>query len=427
MLVRMRFGLVWSVVLGAGCYSPSYKDCEVTCATGNGCPSGLTCDQTLGVCRTEGHGQACGAPVDDTAMAPDSNQACWPYAPTNYAPCEPDFPPAVDYTYGSGQIDTDAGTFQGPPGTPLMQIGSIYLSGGTRVRLLHVTSFSLPSASTTLFVRGDLPLLVVSEGNIDINGQIDATGAVKTPGAGCSAGLGEGHANPGSTGGGGGGFLSGGGLGGAAGTGTSGGVGGAVIGTAMQRPLVAGCPGAAGGTPSATGAPAGAGGFGGGAVELAARGTITINGRIVAGGAGGAIGMYSNPITQCPNGCATGGGGGGAGGAIVLEATSVTFAPNATACATGGGGGQGAANDPTQQGKPGNPGTCVGGGGGNGNNIGGSGGDGSISQTDASPGKAPAAGASGAGGGGGGGAGRIRIHASNITASPSQIVPAATP
>lgn len=63
----VRFAITWFVVCGFGCYGPSYKDCEVTCATGNGCPSGLTCDDALGVCRTEGHGVACGTTNEDSA------------------------------------------------------------------------------------------------------------------------------------------------------------------------------------------------------------------------------------------------------------------------------------------------------------------------------------------------------------------------
>lgn len=52
-----------------GCYSPGYRDCEVTCGGGS-CPSGFVCDQ--GVCRIEGFSGACGATTTDDAKIIDS-------------------------------------------------------------------------------------------------------------------------------------------------------------------------------------------------------------------------------------------------------------------------------------------------------------------------------------------------------------------
>ena len=54
----MRFAFLLALV---GCYSPGYRDCEVTCGGGT-CPSGFVCDQ--GVCRVEGFSGACGATID---------------------------------------------------------------------------------------------------------------------------------------------------------------------------------------------------------------------------------------------------------------------------------------------------------------------------------------------------------------------------
>ncbi len=48
-----------------GCYSPGYRDCEVTCGGGT-CPSGFVCDQ--GVCRVEGFSGACGSTTHDARM-----------------------------------------------------------------------------------------------------------------------------------------------------------------------------------------------------------------------------------------------------------------------------------------------------------------------------------------------------------------------
>lgn len=53
------------LLLVVGCYSPSYRDCEVTCASGQ-CPAGLRCDN--GVCRLPGMTGACGAPMGDVPV-----------------------------------------------------------------------------------------------------------------------------------------------------------------------------------------------------------------------------------------------------------------------------------------------------------------------------------------------------------------------
>lgn len=54
----MRVALLLALV---GCYSPAYRDCEISC-TGGACPSGYVCDR--GVCRVEGFGGLCGVRSD---------------------------------------------------------------------------------------------------------------------------------------------------------------------------------------------------------------------------------------------------------------------------------------------------------------------------------------------------------------------------
>src|SRR5690242_890533 len=67
--VRVLGVAILSVI--AACYSPSYRDCEITCASGS-CPGGFVCDQ--GVCRVEGFSGACGAtPEDGGTDAADPN------------------------------------------------------------------------------------------------------------------------------------------------------------------------------------------------------------------------------------------------------------------------------------------------------------------------------------------------------------------
>lgn len=82
------------------------------------------------------------------------------------------------------------------------------------------------------------------------------------------------------------------------------------------------------GAGTAPGAKGGRGGPAGGAVYVASKTSITVNGTVAANGAGGMGGSAQ-----------VGGGGGGAGGMIVLEAPSV--ARNGTLVANGGGGGEG--------------------------------------------------------------------------------------
>jgi hypothetical protein len=55
--------LLCVALVATGCYSPSFEDCKVSCASGNGCPDGFSC--ISGVCRLGGRTGACLAPPDD--------------------------------------------------------------------------------------------------------------------------------------------------------------------------------------------------------------------------------------------------------------------------------------------------------------------------------------------------------------------------
>lgn len=61
-MVHIR-ALLCVALVATGCYSPSWGDCNVTCASGNGCPDGFEC--LGGVCRLGGRTGACLAPGDD--------------------------------------------------------------------------------------------------------------------------------------------------------------------------------------------------------------------------------------------------------------------------------------------------------------------------------------------------------------------------
>lgn len=54
---------------GMGCYSPSYKDCEVGCAAGS-CPDGLEC--RAGMCRVGESTQSCGEVLGDAGIGRDT-------------------------------------------------------------------------------------------------------------------------------------------------------------------------------------------------------------------------------------------------------------------------------------------------------------------------------------------------------------------
>ena len=172
---------------------------------------------------------------------------------------------------------------------------------------------------------------------------------------------------------------------------------GPVYGDADLVPLYGGSGGGAGADEIA------AGGDGGGAIQISAGGTLTVNadGVIDASGEGG-YGARRG-----------GGGGGGAGGGVLLEAAAISIAGSVGAPGGGGGGGRdnwgderaghGSRWDPPDElrGLPGGGrGPVYGGTGGLGSSE--AGGNGENGQTKHDP--------NGAGGGGGGGAGRIRLN-----------------
>lgn len=272
-------------------------------------------------------------------------------------------------------------------------------------------SLSVPSGAT-LAGGGNHSLVLLVDGDVDIAGTVhvaassDFAGRTPPGGAAGAPGLISGTAadgeGPGGGGGGAGSPDGGGGGGGLGSTGGDGGpmtpgVGGPVVGNISLVPLVAGSGGGAGG------APGGGGGRGGGAVQISARGSISVSGTINAcgeGGDGGQIQMMMDMTTGEITIATGGGGGGGSGGSVLLEAHSVSI--DGIVAANGGAGGQGSFQDESQvDGADGDP-EVVPAPSTGGNNAGGAGsgldgvaGDGLTNNE---------------GGGGGGGAGRIRIN-----------------
>ena len=412
------------MLVSVGCYSPSYGDCQISCASGAGCPSGLRCDGT-GMCRPANTVGNCPGGTGDGGMqadaSPDASFACWSgvQPPANFDPCN-GFPGTSAFSFVAGAVfDTDVHTYNGTPAP-----GGIYHDPTTNgsVWLLHVTSFDIPSPQH-FNVRGSLPLLIVSDTSITIEGVINATAGVKLAPIGC-ADLSGTSSTTGSGGGGGGGGGNGGkgGGGGPSSIGTLGGLGDSFHNNPSLSPLAPGCPGGAGGSDTNAGTMSGGGigGNGGVAIELAAQNTIMLSSGalILAGGGPGSNGIASTSV-----GTASGGGGGGAGGAILLEAPMIMIPGGTSVCAGGGGGGQGGSTGGS--GGIALSGSCVVATGGNGATSGGPGGDGSIDQSIAGGvGQVGMTGANNGGGGGGGGAGRIRLH--GMVTLGGQIVPQPT-
>jgi hypothetical protein len=258
-------------------------------------------------------------------------------------------------------LDTTALTLTGPGTEGLTLDVRDHDPAGSQIAILHVGDLTVGSAATVRVV-GNLPFVVISSGDIQLDGRIDAGGRGQTPGAG-GAGPGQGpgvgqsgsHDNDGpDSGGGGAGHATAGargsdgcrsGPGGFSDCGDtdlpSGGLAGESYGNPEVTTLTGGSGGGSGGSGSASGAPgcaAGQGGVGGGAVQLYAVGAITITGGggIQAGGGGGAGGNGLGGGSCAPSA----GGGGGSGGVIYLQAERIELA--GTLAANGGGGGAGA-------------------------------------------------------------------------------------
>lgn len=257
-------------------------------------------------------------------------------------------------------------------------------------------------AGKNLTVEGNNPVVFVALDTITIAGTFNgnARGDVAIAGGqevrttrAKGAGPGGGGAGTATAGGGGGSFCGVGGAG-AAESGNPSPVG-TTYGPAEITPLVGGSSGGAGDVGSA--------GPGGGAIQLVAGKSITIDasGLVHVGGGGGGFGGISGQEAN----------GGGSGGAILLESLAVSVA--GTLAANGGGGGAGTSSDVggTPPLDPGganatpNATPAAGGRSGIGPSSGGNG-----SAAASLNGTAGAFTAGNSGGGGGGGAGRIRIN-----------------
>ncbi len=270
--------------------------------------------------------------------------------------CQLQPPGPIDLSLqGDYVFDTFDGSLLAPGSTTKTFPPSAMVMGGLG---LSVDAFTIPP-STRLRVIGPRPLVVASWSTIEIMGEIDASSVLGQPGAGTNSDLmcvgraatAGGPHTGGGGGGGGGGHHGAGGNGGIGdivnpATGTAG-IGGGALATLPL--LLGGCGGARGGRGD-SGFAGGIGGRGGGAIQLTARNSLTITGKVHAGGEGGAGATASGNNNGDGDG---GGGGGGAGGMIGLDAPVVMVALGAVIAVNGGGGGGGADDQPGMRGASG--------------------------------------------------------------------------
>jgi hypothetical protein len=309
---------------------------------------------------------------------------------------EPLDPAAPDVRIDSEErLDTTACTHPWLPVSSAAQMG-----GGLIACVISAGTFTI-TARGTLTAAGTSPLVVVSAGDVLVEGTFDVSATGTTPGAGggrggagSGVGVGGEGRSPGAGGarsgvddggGGGGGLCGRGGDGG--GSVAPGGEGGAVVKGWDLVPIEGGSGGGDGGGSG------GAGGGGGGALQITSGTLIAIRATIHGGGGGGGAGERMTGA----------GGGGGSGGAVLLEAPEIRLeGVGRVSVAGGGGGGSGASGGngaPGEDGRlalasaSGGTGYASGGSGGGGATLGG--GNGGVQYN---------------GGGGGGGAGCILIR-----------------
>lgn len=313
--------------LDSGTLSDASIDVPTTCS-----PNTTTCSgQLLTVCDAQG------TPTNTPCNfgCAGSNDRCNDLAPSNGLSARLDVAATANplVLTGNASIDTSAGTVTNGNGSSVI-VTSMFVTGGP-VEIMAISVKSLSAGNVQ--VRGSRALAILVDENVTISGNLSASAAFDVPGAGAltTANAGACDGNPGGTGAG---YAgSGGGAhgtnGGAGGWQSSivGGQGGMAAGDPTNAPLRGGCPG---------GSLRGPGGAGGGAIQISARGSITIQaGAFVSAGGGAAQGWTANMTDACFSGSpCDAGGGGGAGGAILLEASSIAMDTNGGVVANGGAG-----------------------------------------------------------------------------------------
>jgi hypothetical protein len=341
---------------------------------------------------------ACSEETTSTAPADagaDSDAGGFPFKPTNVEVPTFSGVGAVQLDEDQCKIDGETGKLEktsGPVDPKTYTFAKVKQADGSEIAVFTMKSLTVDE-SANVAVFGALPVVLVAEEDVNVQGVIALVnygleptaggGSVSSDGNAGGPGGGKGGASDGYNAGGGGAYCGHGGKG----NGVSTAEGGATYGKPEISPLVAGSAGANS-----------AGGRGGGAIQIVAGKELTIGakGAIAAPGKGGG----------------NGGGGGGSGGAILLESSKVTISGKVAA---NGGGGSVFGEEGTPPAEMGHfddvpaAGVNTGGKGGAGAQV--NGGDGAITAGDPK-----------SAGGGGGGAGRIRINTATGSATVTGVV-----
>jgi hypothetical protein len=367
--------------------------------------------------------------VPDAPPTPDvpPGDPCleWMPAPAHFNPCAIMKPQGgLTLTVpGTYTYDTGFGVLEDPQSNAIAHVREELMQSNPVIRLISVENFTL-GPDSTLRVTGPIPLLIASWSTITVDGTIDVSSSTTIgPGAGYNTGTcnaaepgqpdnNDGDGDIGGGGGGGGGFGDDGGDGGDGGKGDGlGGGKGTALGASPAN-VRGGCPGAKGGKGDRDDG-GGGGGNGGGAIQLTARLSITINGKLHAGGQGGGGANADEPTNDLTRD--SGGGGGGSGGMLGLESSTIMLGTDAILAANGGAGGGGCDNGLAAIGEDGRLDDAKANKGGK-NGNGGDGGDGGHLG---SPAGVEGQGGDSGGGGGGGGVGYIIMSTTPmITGSP---------
>lgn len=217
-------------------------------------------------------------------------------------------------------------------------IGTDVTQAGVPLLVFTFSSFTLNSGLSITFTNytGGSGVAFLSQSDMTIGGVITASGQF-------GGGAGIGGYGTGGEGGGGGGFGGSGGDGSESADGY--GVGGGTNSLDITSGLAGGSCGGTGAPNPTAGAPGGLGGFGGGAVQLAANGSLIVTGSILVNGSDGQgpPGYYHSPsVNYLPS---WGAGGGGSGGGILMQAGKVDIKSTGVISVDGGAGGP-AANPP---------------------------------------------------------------------------------
>jgi hypothetical protein len=286
----------------------------------------------------------------------DEGELWLSFQPTNVGRCvaEPaqsiEVPEGEEWWIDTDDLSLESGEGESEP-PPLLSAEVVDQEDGPQLLVVSVQNLII-GRDASLRARGSRPLVIVASEDIEVqrHGVVSVRSFRFVAGAGMDDGRcraeggrgGDGEAQEfGGVGDAGEGAGTGGSGGGGGGYGAAGGQGAPVNGSGgdpspggaanddeqnQLSPLRGGCSGGDG--LSVTGGSGGQRGEGGGAVQLIANGSITIEGSVSASGGGGASGDEGS-----------GGGGGGSGGAVLLEAPRVAIAGALTA--NGGGGGLG--------------------------------------------------------------------------------------